>query len=445
MKAKLALTAALALALGIGCSSDSDDVHLHDGTGAQTGDTGGASGETGSTTGDAGASSQVGGASSGGDQGTGGSDGGRANGGSGNASSGGTGGVADTGGASSGGTGGAATGGTASGGEAIGGASTGGAGAASSGGTGGLACDAPCILLCEGGLCDCYCDSAGGAPTGGAAGAPPGGASSGGGATGGAGGATDTCGGVVCSSGEECCGPPECGYCIPVGTDPACAGSCTRRACGDEGLECLDPVLGYPGEICVTRQRTAGPTVILGYECARNPCGTDPLDCTCAAEVCVDGSVPGPQCMDPNPDALTLVCDDFQGICNSPGTLIATPSGDRPIASLRTGDLVYSVHEQAVVAVPVLRATRTPVHHHHVVRLETEGGVVLEISPGHPTVDGRSLGELAPGDQLDGDRVLSTELIPYQHEYTYDILPASDTGTYFADGLRIASTLAPRP
>ncbi len=272
-----------------------------------------------------------------------------------------------------------------------------------------------------------------------------GGASASGGATAGAGGAPNTCGDIVCGTDEECCGPPDCGHCIQAGTDPACAASCTSRACGDEGLECIDPVLGYPGEICVTHQRTAGPTVIVAYECVRDPCGTDPLDCTCAAEVCVDSPVPGARCMSPDPDALTLLCDDFEGICNSPDTPIATPNGDRPIASLQAGDLVYSVHEQAIVVVPVLRATRTAVQHHRVVRLETESGVVLEISPGHPTADGRSLGDLAPGDQLDGDRVASVVQVPYHHEHTYDVLPASDTGTYFAGGLRIGSTLGPKP
>ena len=146
--------------------------------------------------------------------------------------------------------------------------------------------------------------------------------------------------------------------------------------------------------------------------------------------------------MSADPDTLTLVCEDFMGICNSPDTPIATPQGDRAIATLRVGDLVYSVDHGAVVAVPVLRATRTPVFHHRVVHLELDSGVVLEISSLHPTADGRTLGGLRAGDVLDGARVLSAQRVPYRFEHTYDILPASDTGTYFAAGVRLGSTLA---
>jgi hypothetical protein len=138
---------------------------------------------------------------------------------------------------------------------------------------------------------------------------------------------------------------------------------------------------------------------------------------------------------------MTLACTELIVICASPDTLIATPAGDRPIASLRVGDLVYSVHQHAVVPVPVLRATRTRVSHHQVVHLRAANGAVLDISPGHPTADGRTFGDLAPDDTLDGVSVESTRLVPYRHSYTYDILPASDTGTYYASGLLIGSTL----
>jgi len=46
------------------------------------------------------------------------------------------------------------------------------------------------------------------------------------------------------------------------------------------------------------------------------------------------------------------------------------------------------------------------------------------------------------GIALDGHRIRSVEVIPYTFEATYDILPASDTGTYFAAGVEIGSTLA---
>ncbi len=133
-------------------------------------------------------------------------------------------------------------------------------------------------------------------------------------------------------------------------------------------------------------------------------------------------------------------------VCAAPDTPIATPSGDRPIASLRPGDLVYSVHEGAIIAVPVLRTGNTPVTNHRVVRVVLDGGAVLEISPGHPTADGRTFGDLVRGNKLDDSHVVrSAELVPYRFEATYDILPASSTGTYFAAGALVGSTFTPNP
>jgi hypothetical protein len=128
-------------------------------------------------------------------------------------------------------------------------------------------------------------------------------------------------------------------------------------------------------------------------------------------------------------------------ICASPDTPIATPSGDRPISSLRVGDLVYSVDGYAVKAVPLAVVHRTAVDDHHVVQVKLETGATLEISAGHPTADGRTFGDLREGSRLDQSRVAEVRSIPYAHAYTYDILPDSDSGTYFAGGQLIGSTL----
>jgi hypothetical protein len=45
-------------------------------------------------------------------------------------------------------------------------------------------------------------------------------------------------------------------------------------------------------------------------------------------------------------------------VCASPDTPIATPLGERPIAELRPGDVVYSVDHDAIVAVPLTRVRR---------------------------------------------------------------------------------------
>jgi hypothetical protein len=130
-------------------------------------------------------------------------------------------------------------------------------------------------------------------------------------------------------------------------------------------------------------------------------------------------------------------------ICAAPDTPIATPAGERPIASLAVGDLVYSVDRGAIVVVPLVRAEHTPVAAHRVMRVMLAGGVVLEMSPGHRTADGRRFGDLEAGSALDPQHtVLSAELVAYDHDATYDVLPASSSGAYFAGGALVASTLS---
>jgi hypothetical protein len=104
------------------------------------------------------------------------------------------------------------------------------------------------------------------------------------------------------------------------------------------------------------------------------------------------------------------------------------------------------VNDGAVVAVPIVLAEHTPVHAHRVVRVELETGRVLEISPGHPTADGRTFGDLVAGSLLDEQHeVVSARLVPYTYDATYDILPGSSTGSYFAAGVLAGSTLRFRP
>ena len=102
---------------------------------------------------------------------------------------------------------------------------------------------------------------------------------------------------------------------------------------------------------------------------------------------------------------------------------------------------MYSVEGDAIRPVPILRIGRTAVANHQVVRVKIAGGRTLEISAGHPTADGRTFGDLRPGTLLDGTAVESVEIVPYTHPYTYDILPASQDGNYFAAGRLIGSTL----
>jgi hypothetical protein len=103
---------------------------------------------------------------------------------------------------------------------------------------------------------------------------------------------------------------------------------------------------------------------------------------------------------------------------------------------------VYSVDHDALVTVPIVATGSTPVVNHRVVRLTLESGRVLEISPGHPTADGRRFGDLLAGNLLDSQNAIaSTNVVRYSHDRTYDILPASNTGTYIAAGAVVGSTM----
>jgi hypothetical protein len=129
--------------------------------------------------------------------------------------------------------------------------------------------------------------------------------------------------------------------------------------------------------------------------------------------------------------------------CAAPATPIATPSGDRPISELKVGDLVYSIDHGRLAIVPLAAIHRQPVTSaHRMVELRLPHATLL-LSPGHPTADGRTFGALGAGDRLDGVPVLGARVSAYDQPFTYDILPASDTGTYLAAGVLVGSTLAP--
>jgi hypothetical protein len=197
------------------------------------------------------------------------------------------------------------------------------------------------------------------------------------------------CGDAACAAGNICIRGRCAGCCdIPPSCIPIPSGCSGALACG-----------------CFTQ----------------DPCG----GCTSCGSVEVDG----------------IHCVNCRCLCAAPWTPIATPDGSRPIATLRVGDAVYSVHRGRVVVVPVARTHRTPASRHAVVRVALASGETLEISGGHPTGDGRAFDTLKPGDRLGEAQVVSVETAPYGEPFTYDILPASDTGSYFAAGAWVGSTL----
>jgi hypothetical protein len=113
--------------------------------------------------------------------------------------------------------------------------------------------------------------------------------------------------------------------------------------------------------------------------------------------------------------------------------------------SLEPGDLVYSIDRGELTVAPIRAVRRVPAHDHVVMRVRLATGATLDVSAPHPTSDGRTFADLGAGSFLDGVEITNVTVIPYEQPYTYDILPDSDTGTYFAAGVLIGSTLARGP
>lgn len=133
-------------------------------------------------------------------------------------------------------------------------------------------------------------------------------------------------------------------------------------------------------------------------------------------------------------------------ICLAAGTLINTPQGQIAVEELQVGDSVWTMNTSGERLQATIKITaRAPIPaSHRMVHIIMSDGRELLASPGHPTADGRTLGDLKVGDVLDGARVMQVELVPYDRTATYDLLPSGSTGFYWANGVLIGSTLVER-
>jgi hypothetical protein len=75
------------------------------------------------------------------------------------------------------------------------------------------------------------------------------------------------------------------------------------------------------------------------------------------------------------------------------------------------------------------------------IHLMLKDGRQLWASPGHPTSDGRTVIQLEKDAIYDGGAVELKESVAYGASETYDLLPAGETGFYWANGILLASTL----
>jgi hypothetical protein len=131
-------------------------------------------------------------------------------------------------------------------------------------------------------------------------------------------------------------------------------------------------------------------------------------------------------------------------ICLAAGTLIDTPRGAVRVENLRLGDSVWTMNGSGErVPGTILRTSRVPVPaSHQVIHFILSDGRELWASPGHPTADGKMLGNLKVNDLLDGARLIKVERLHYAGTATYDLLPSGGTGFYWANGILVGSTLA---
>ena len=130
-------------------------------------------------------------------------------------------------------------------------------------------------------------------------------------------------------------------------------------------------------------------------------------------------------------------------ICLAAGTSIDTPGGPVRVEDLRPGMLVWSVDAAGGRLVArVDRTTRTSVPRgHEVMHIRLQDGRELFASPGHPSASGRPVGAFAVGDTLDGSSVVLAQLVHYSGDATFDLLPSGPTGTYWANGVLLQSTI----
>lgn len=114
------------------------------------------------------------------------------------------------------------------------------------------------------------------------------------------------------------------------------------------------------------------------------------------------------------------------------------------ILDLKIGDLVWTINmaeEKILTTIGSVIQRPVPRNHQMVYILLTDGRELLA-SPDHPDSTGNPLGKLRKVDILDNSHVSEIRLVECKDKFVYDILPAGETGCYWANGVLIGSTLS---
>ena len=161
---------------------------------------------------------------------------------------------------------------------------------------------------------------------------------------------------------------------------------------------------------------------------------------TCVGVPYPEGGVKESKCVFPNKQNQYNIC---QLDCLSSSTVISTASGLTNVKELKVGQMVWSVNKNGQKELqPVLKLSQIDVgRNHQVVHLVLSDGRNLDVSFNHPSAQGFSVGQLKEGDEYDGAIIEKREIIPYKDTRTYDLLPAGETGFYYANGILMGSTL----
>ena len=130
-------------------------------------------------------------------------------------------------------------------------------------------------------------------------------------------------------------------------------------------------------------------------------------------------------------------------ICLSADSEIKTPNGEVNVKDINDGMTVWSTDSNGtIIKSNVIKVNKVFVGDaQKIIDLQLTDGRELFVSPSHPTYDNRTIADLKIGERYDGSTVKSMELVQYKYQFTYDILPDSQTGDYFANGILVGSTL----